>query len=122
MCSLYTTTLLGFYALAARASPINLPETPTLQLPSPLNRTSLNLALSANAFVPSSTHTLGSFDIQCDGARYGDNPDIRDCEGARSIIPPDTEQRKFGERNTGLGDDVSPLPYLFMGGEISQVP
>lgn len=57
-----------------------------------------------------------NFEFECDGDKYGDLPNIADCEAARHLIPPDLDQYAFGERHTGL-EGVYPLPFLLMGGK-----
>lgn len=55
--------------------------------------------------------------VQCDGARFGYSPNLRDCQSAMKYIHPDSEQRTWKERDTpGLTDDEFPLPYRVMGG------
>ncbi|KAL9075171.1 MAG: hypothetical protein Q9161_001857 [Pseudevernia consocians] len=77
-----------------------------------LNSTSLDLLVPSEGDIQDLN---ASYDIRCDGARYGFNPSLSDCEGARSSIPPDSEQFNFGERHTGLPPDTFPLPYIIMG-------
>lgn len=59
-------------------------------------------------------------DVKCSGNYFGFNPSIVDCGAAKEIITPDTAQHLFGERHTGLGDDVFPLPFRVMGGKLLQ--
>ena len=87
----------------------------TLELSTPLNLTDLDLTVPFNT----STPNLNALDIQCDGSKYGFNPNLADCDGARSYIAPDSEQQVFGERHTGLPDNVFPLPYAIVGGKQS---
>ena len=58
----------------------------------------------------------GSIAITCDGALYGFNPSIADCEGAVQSIAPDFEQMVWGQRHTGLGINIFPLPFAVFGG------
>lgn len=46
---------------------------------------------------------------------YGRYPDIGDCQDALSQLQFGSEQRTFGERNTGLPRDVIPLPFASFG-------
>lgn len=51
---------------------------------------------------------------RCD-TRYGMYPDIGDCQDAFANLQSSSEQRTFGERNTGLPDSVIALPLLVFG-------
>lgn len=56
--------------------------------------------------------------VQCDGARFGHNPNLVDCQSAKSYIYPDSEQRTWKERYTpGVIEGDFPLPFRGMGGE-----
>ena len=55
-------------------------------------------------------------DIKCSGDHFGWSPSISDCESAKGYIVPDSTRYAWGERRTGLGDSVFPLPYRIMGG------
>lgn len=57
-----------------------------------------------------------SLDILCSGKHFGFHPSFLDCQAAQQTIIPDMTQHIFGERHTGLGDDVFPLPFRVMGG------
>ncbi|KAF6228107.1 hypothetical protein HO133_007835 [Letharia lupina] len=58
---------------------------------------------------------LGALSVRCDGALYGFNPNIADCEGAAQFIVPDSEQLVWGERHTGLPVGIFPLPFAVFG-------
>lgn len=58
-----------------------------------------------------------SMSIDCNGALYGFNPNIADCQGAAQAIVPDSDQVIWGERHTGLPGDVFPLPFAVFGGK-----
>ena len=58
-----------------------------------------------------------NFQIQCDGALFGFNPNIADCERAAQSIIPDREQLLWGERHTSVAADFFPLPFAVFGGE-----
>ncbi|CAF9906187.1 hypothetical protein IMSHALPRED_004122 [Imshaugia aleurites] len=81
-----------------------------------LNLTSVDpvLPLNASNQDPSASSVSG-LDIQCNGAKYGFNPSLSDCENARLYITPDSEQIIFGQRHTGLPGSTFPLPYMIMG-------
>lgn len=76
------------------------------------------ILLSPNKPIVSvNTSTGVSMSVQCDGARFGYSPNLRDCQSAMKYIHPDSEQRTWKERDTpGLTDDEFPLPYRVMGG------
>lgn len=84
-----------------------------------LNLTSVDpvLPLNASNQDPSASSVSG-LDIQCNGAKYGFNPSLSDCENARLYITPDSEQIIFGQRHTGLPGSTFPLPYMIMGGTL----
>ncbi len=54
--------------------------------------------------------------IQCDGDKYGFNPDVADCQDARSFYKRSSQLFTYGERHSGHGSNVFPLPYRLMGG------
>lgn len=56
--------------------------------------------------------------IQCDGDKYGYNPNVGDCENARTIYKRSAVPFTFGERHMGHGSGVFPLPFRFMGGTL----
>ena len=55
------------------------------------------------------------FNVHCDGATYGYNPNLIDCDQAVDYLMPDTTIWTFGQRHTGLPDSTVPLPYRVMG-------
>ena len=55
--------------------------------------------------------------IQCDGEKYGLNPDLADCQNARSYYKRSKERFTYGERHSGHGADIFPLPFRTMGGK-----
>ena len=89
----------------------------TMALSAALNATSLDLLFASNVSVEElNAPSARGLDVHCNGARYGFNPSLDDCEGARSYIAPDSNKITFGERHTGLPDTTFPLPYMIMGG------
>ena len=79
---------------------------PELFLPSTRPTASLN------------TPTDNKLSIQCDGRRFGYNPNLADCLSAKGYLPEDNVQRSWAERHTRqqrIGD--FPLPYRSMGGK-----
>ena len=94
----------------------------TMDLSPALNLTSLDLLFPPNATVQNLDASSGrGLDIRCDGATYGFNPSLSDCEIARSFIEPIQEQFVFGERHTGLPESTFPLPYMMMGGTLEEI-
>lgn len=60
--------------------------------------------------------------VQCDGTKFGYNPDIVDCQSAKGHIPPDSAQRIWKERHQpGQTGEYVPLPFRGMGGISSLV-
>ena len=110
-------SLLSLCAVAVLAKPLQMINGDTL---SP----SVSDLVDA-AFVPNSstsisavdTSTMNALITQCDGALYGFNPDIADCQGAAHSIMPDTDQLIWGERHKGLDIDFFPLPFAVFGGK-----
>ncbi|KAM0796759.1 hypothetical protein BDR22DRAFT_824859 [Usnea florida] len=112
----YVLIPFSFLTLAILAKPSHSTNDQTIHLSSVLNLTSQDQLFPSNASIQDPNPSSGNeLDIQCDGANYGYNPSISDCEGARSDIPPDSEQLIFGERHTGLPESTVSLPYILMG-------
>ena len=57
--------------------------------------------------------------IQCDGASYGFDLDISDCEEAMAYFPTYPDQVQWAERHTGSQTQIFPLPYRAMGDKAS---
>ena len=57
--------------------------------------------------------------VQCDGEKYGFNPNVPDCQNARSYYKRSSQLFTYGERHSGHGINVFPLPYRLMGGKPS---
>ena len=86
------------------------------------NATSPDLLFPSNVFIEKLNFpSARGLKIRCDGARYGFNPSLADCEGAQSYIAPDSNKITFGERHTGLPDTTFPLPYMIMGSTSEEV-
>ena len=62
---------------------------------------------------------INEVNIRCDGAKYGFNPDILDCQNAIKYFHPGRDRIMFGERGPSMAENVFPLPYRFMGGKKS---
>lgn len=105
-----------FPALTILATPLHGTDDQTIDSSKGLNLTGLSLLFPSNASIQDLDASSGrGLDIQCDGAKYGFNPSLSDCERARSYIAPDLDQMDFGERHTGLPESIFPLPYIVMG-------
>ena len=101
---------------AILAIPFQETNVQTMALPTAPNVTSLDLWFPSNVFVEKLNFpSARGLTIRCDGATYGFNPLLADCEGAQSFIAPDSKKITFGERHTGLPDTTFPLPYMIMG-------
>ena len=55
--------------------------------------------------------------IECNGQKYGFNPNVPDCQNARTLYKRSAQLFTYGERHSGHGPDVFPLPFRLMGGE-----
>ena len=108
--------LLGYF-LAAEA--LNAADAESLGLSLPMNISDPSTLLNESTQDINSTAS-NSLEIECNGAVYGHNPNIADCEGAWQSIVPDSEQRTFGERDTGLPDGTFTLPYIIFGGRLAK--
>lgn len=72
--------------------------------------------LPSNTSIPALNGSAENrFNVHCDGATYGYNPNIIDCEQAVDYLIPDTTIWTFGQRHTGLPEETVPLPYRVMG-------
>ena len=58
--------------------------------------------------------------IECDGQKYGFNPDVPDCQNARTFYKRSAQLFTYGERHSGHGAGVFPLPFRLMGGQLPQ--
>ena len=113
--------LVPFLALTTLATPLQGTNGQTINLSTAPNLTSLDLSSPSDAPIQTLNASTGNaFDIRCDGATYGFNPSLSDCEGARSYIEPDSEQFNFGDRHTGLPESTFPLPYMIVGGTLEK--
>ena len=101
----------GFFVSATQFRPredsvTSLSATPFIMKPTLLSNASISaLNVSAENY----------FNVHCDGATYGYNPNILDCEEAVEYLIPDTTIWTFGQRHTGLPAETVPLPYRVMG-------
>ena len=63
------------------------------------------------------TFEENALSVSCNGALYGFNPNIADCEGAAQMFNPDSDQLLWQERHTGVESDFFPLPFAVFGGK-----
>ena len=77
----------------------------------------LNSILPSNESVTLPLNLTGSRDTQihCDGASYGFDLDVFDCEEAKAYVPRGRDQVQWVERNTAWQKEHVPLPYRSMG-------
>lgn len=115
LCHIFS--FLSLCAVAILAKPLRITAE---KVPSPSVSANLidaafvsDVSISASAL---NTSAPNSMSIDCNGALYGFNPNIADCQGAAHTIVPDSDQIIWGERHTGLGD-VFHLPFAVFGGK-----
>ena len=83
-----------------------------------------NEPLSANV---SKDENIASFNasnnlqIQCDGEKYGFNPNVTDCQDARAYYKRSSRPFTYGERHSGHPFEVFPLPFRLMGGKLQDI-
>ena len=83
------------------------------------------LTLDLEPTSPSDESTLPSVTgnqdthIHCDGASYGFDLEIFECEEAKAHFPVDGNQVQWAERHTGWQKRIFPLPYRAMGNKAS---
>ena len=77
----------------------------------------LNSIFPSNGTVGLPFNLTGSEDthVQCDGASYGFDLDVLDCEDANTYVPPGRDQIQWLERNSTWQKESVPLPYRAMG-------
>ena len=108
----------SIWALALSAMPLQGTHGQTVKVST---ATSLDLLVPSNASFQDLDAPSGrNLNVRCDGAKYGFNPSLADCEGARSYIAPESTQFTFGDRHTGLPEGTFPLPYMMMGGRLEE--
>lgn len=88
--------------------------------PSILQALASNLTSASNGSVPSfNVISDNRVHIQCDGASYGFDLDILDCEQAKAEIPANAEEFQWAERHTKWQKEIFALPYRSMGDKAS---
>ena len=76
--------------------------------------------ISENGFA-GSLNASNELKIECDGQKYGFNPNVPDCQDARTLYKRSAVPFTYGERHSGHGVNVFPLPFRLMGGELPQI-
>ena len=91
-----------------------------LQRPPDLLNSTLYASSASNESVTSLDVTGDNdIEIQCDGASYGFDLDISDCEEAKAYFTANPDQFQWAERHTGWQKQIFPLPYRAMGNKAS---
>ena len=106
--------LVGILLQLACANPGPSPDPDSPDFADELSLSALNLSAS-NTSVTTDPLPL---DIKCSGSHFGWRPSLSDCQSAKEYIAPDSTRYPWGQRKMGLGDNVFPLPYRVMGGEL----
>ena len=103
--------VLAFRLIMTSAGPVQDAEEQTIQL--------LPANISENEFA-GGFNPSNALKIECDGQKYGFNPNVPDCQQARTFYKRSAQLFTYGERHSGHGTDVFPLPYRLMGGQLPQ--
>ena len=114
---MFSTSILVIFSRLALtfASPLQDAGDHAIQLSPVDSRLFANISNDENPFNASNV-----LRIQCDGEKYGFNPDVADCQNARSYYTRSSKLFTYGERHSGLGEMVFPLPYRMMGGALPE--
>lgn len=111
--SLLSFSTLIMHILAKPLQALSAPSSALSQILPMVNSTTLP---TLNASTPENP----ALNIQCNGEHFGYHPSIADCQSALEHLAPDSTQYKWGQRHSGLGQTVCPLPYRIMGGQFGQ--
>ena len=103
--------VLAFRLILTSAGPLQDAGEQTTQL--------LPANISENEF-PGGLNASNELRIECDGQKYGFNPNVPNCQNARTLYKRSAQLFTYGERHSGYGVDVFPLPFRLMGGELPQ--
>ena len=90
-------------------------EEQTVQL-SPLDQ--LMPANTRKDGIATNSNISNTLQIQCDGEKFGFNPNVTDCQDARSFYKRSSQLFTYGERHSGHPTDVFPLPFRLSGGKL----
>ena len=110
----------SFWAITIRAIPFSPSDSRTPFSSAPHASVALSLTTSLDTSSSANHVTASSLEIQCNGADYGFNPSLPDCQVALSRIPIDSKQQRFGDRDLGPQEVDIPLPYKTMGGKVKR--
>ena len=72
------------------------------------------LSMSNDSATSSNTLGFENIHVECNGASYGSDLDITDCELAKAFVPANSEEIIWAGRN-GMVKQYHPLPYRSMG-------
>ena len=116
----YPTMFTGF--VLALIGPLGVTiasQPPNTQQLSPLD--SLVLLNGSNAEDAIEISASNDLHIQCDGEKYGSNPNVIDCQDARSYYKRSSQLFTYAERHSGQPASAFPLPVRQMGGKLFDV-
>ena len=68
--------------------------------------------------IATNSNATNALQIQCDGEKFGFNPNVTDCQDARSFYKRSSQLFTYGERHSGHSTDVFPLPFRLSGGKL----
>ena len=105
----------GSLVLASPLAPLSTDQASPVDIPR--SSLDLNSIFRPNGTVGLPFNLTGSEDphVQCDGAAYGFDLDVLDCEDAMAYVPPGRDQIQWLERDTTWKQKYVPLPYRAMG-------
>lgn len=106
-----TFLIASLSVISGLANPLQALSRVSPALPQLLSAANLTTLTKLN--VPSPVNS--ALEVHCN-RHYGLHPDLVDCENAKEHILPEYGQITWGERHTGQGPSVFPLPYRIMGG------
>ena len=116
----YALVLTSYIGILVLANPVTLPNDTLIQI-----HPASDLSLGFQPTFPSNESTLPSVTgnqnthIHCDGASYGFDLEIVECEEAKAYFPVGADQVQWAERHTGWQKRISPLPFRTMGEKAS---
>ena len=103
---------LTLFAVYVLAKPLKAPPHPFSTVPKLLSASNLTFSQTLNT----TSGVIAGLEIHCNGEHFGFHPIISDCESAKEHMAPDSTLLTWGERHSGLGPGVIPMPYRIMGG------
>lgn len=113
MLSRLICPLLACFSCTLLAKPLQDVDDQTLQT----DLGDLRLPSTFNASLSSATGTgSNAMSVECDGNKYGFNPDVHDCTTALERQREGSERIRFGQRNHTSEEYFFHLPYRLMGG------